>query len=122
MQISRIVKTYDAFGARFVRRVFTDHEAEYAVGSPAIAPQTSARRLATRFAAKEAAKKILRSHGIGWREIEVRRRDNGACDIALYGAALRCRGGDRRARLCVIVEPRRGLRDRGCRREPHAPV
>lgn len=87
MQISRIVKTYDAFGARFVRRVFTDHEAEYAIGFPAIAPQTSASRLATRFAAKEAAKKILRSHGIGWREIEVRRRDNGACDIALYGAA-----------------------------------
>jgi holo-[acyl-carrier protein] synthase len=87
VQISRIVKTYDAFGARFVKRVFTDHEAEYAVGWPATAPQTSATRLATRFAAKEATKKVLRAERIGWRDIEVRRAANGACDLALHGAA-----------------------------------
>ncbi len=78
VQISRIAESLDRFGARFVRRVFTADEAAYA---------TTPGRLATRFAAKEAAKKALALDGVGWRDLEVRRADNGDCELVLHGAA-----------------------------------
>ncbi len=78
VQISRIADSLAAFGARFVRRVFTADEAAYA---------TTPGRLATRFAAKEAVKKALALDGVGWRDIEVRRGADGTCELVLHGAA-----------------------------------
>ena len=78
VQVSRIAASVETFGDRFVSRVFTPAEAAYA---------TTPERLAARFAAKEAVKKALELDGIGWRDIEVARRDNGACDVVLHGAA-----------------------------------
>ena len=78
VRVSRIAESMTAFGERFVRRVFTPGEAAYA---------TTPERLAARFAAKEAVKKALELDGVGWREIEVARRDSGACDVILHGAA-----------------------------------
>ncbi len=78
IRISRVQQTLDKFGERFVERVFTPAEAAYA---------TTPERLAARFAAKEAVKKALDLDGIGWRDIEVARRANGACDVVLHGAA-----------------------------------
>jgi holo-[acyl-carrier protein] synthase len=84
VQVSRIAESVASFGDRFLRRVFTDDELAYATRAPAEA----ASRLAARFAAKEAVKKALRlDGGVGWRDIEVRRAPDGACDIALHGAA-----------------------------------
>jgi len=87
VQISRIAGSLEAFGDRFLRRVFTDDEVAYARASPDVAS-----RLATRFAAKEAAKKALVLDGIGWRDLEVRRRADGACDLVLHGAARAAAG------------------------------
>ncbi|HSN30843.1 MAG TPA: holo-ACP synthase [Kofleriaceae bacterium] len=78
VQVSRIAASVATFGERFVERVFTPAEAAYA---------TTPERLAARFAAKEAVKKALQLDGVGWREIEVARRANGACDVVLHGAA-----------------------------------
>jgi holo-[acyl-carrier protein] synthase len=78
VQISRIAGSIEAFGDRFVHRVFTRDEAAYA---------TTPERLAARFAAKEAVKKALELDGVSWRDIEVARRPNGACDVVLHGAA-----------------------------------
>jgi holo-[acyl-carrier protein] synthase len=73
------------FGHRFTHRLFTADERAYALSVPAL----SAQRLAARFAAKEAAIKTLNlgQRGIDWRDIEVRRDDDGGCHLALHGRA-----------------------------------
>jgi holo-[acyl-carrier protein] synthase len=90
VRVSRISESLDAFGDRFLRRLFTDDEIAYATAAPA----QTAERLAARFAAKEAARKALRvsEDGVGWREIEVRRDPSGACDLVLHGEAARIAG------------------------------
>ncbi|MGH9030479.1 MAG: 4'-phosphopantetheinyl transferase superfamily protein [Acidimicrobiales bacterium] len=53
-------------------------------------PTRDARRIfAARFAAKEAAVKVLRpaENRPEWQEIEVRRLVSGACELVLHGAA-----------------------------------
>lgn len=87
VQVSRVAESMAAFGDRFARRVFTDDELAYA--RTAASPDDVARRLAARFAAKEAAKKALRLDGVGWRDIEVTRAPSGAVELALHGAAAR---------------------------------
>lgn len=71
---------------RFVARVFTDDEANYA--GRGARPEE---RFAVRFAAKEAVMKAL-GVGLGavdFRDIEVVRADTGAPSIALHGRAAR---------------------------------
>ena len=74
VDVSRIAASIDAFGERFLRRVFTEGEIAYARSAPAL----TAERLAARFAAKEAAKKALELEGVAWRDLEVARSPNGA--------------------------------------------
>jgi holo-[acyl-carrier protein] synthase len=85
VQISRIRESVEKFGDRFLQRIFTEAELEYALSSP---PHRDA-RLAARFAAKEAVLKVLRvdNSGINFRQIEVVRHSSGAVDIALHGTA-----------------------------------
>lgn len=71
-------------GARFRARVFTEQEVAYCSGRRS--PYES---YAARFAAKEAAMKVLGrgfGQGIGWQEIEVTRGD-GAPSVRLTGRA-----------------------------------
>ena len=72
-------------GHRYLSRVYTSEEVEYASRSPT----ERSRRLAARFAAKEATLKILRPEGrwLDWRLIEVIRSRFGDCSIALHGEA-----------------------------------
>jgi len=84
VQVSRIAGSLDAFGERFLHRVYTAGELAYAQRDP--------ERLAARFAAKEAAKKALGLDGVGWRELEVVREDSGACELVLHGAARAAAG------------------------------
>jgi len=79
VQVSRIAGSIESFGDRFVRRIFTAHEAAVAGGE--------AERLAARFAAKEAAKKALNLDGVGYAEIEVVRLPGGEPELRLHGAA-----------------------------------
>ena len=83
VRISSIRESIDSFGEQFLQRIYTAGEIAYACS----APDSTAERLAARFAAKEAAKKALRLDGIGWRDIEVRRAPDGACDLLLHGDA-----------------------------------
>ncbi len=80
VQVSRIAGSVDAFGDRFLNKIYTAGEIEYA--------GRQADRLAVRFAAKEATKKALELE-IGWHDVEVVRRPSGACDLKLHGAARR---------------------------------
>ncbi len=83
VRISSIRESIESFGEKFMRRLFTPDEIAYACS----APGCTAERLAARFAAKEAARKALRLDGVGWRDIEVRRLPDGACELLLHGAA-----------------------------------
>src|SRR5690349_2363078 len=86
VQIGRIEESLERFGERFTQRLFHEDEIAYAMAAP---PALRAQRLAARFAAKEAALKALclAGRGIGWREIEVRRKNDGDCMLILHGAA-----------------------------------
>jgi len=84
-QISRIADSVAQFGDRFMQRLFTADELAYATAVPSL----TAERLATRFAAKEAALKAfdLCESGLDWRDIEVRTLPDGACRLVLHGKA-----------------------------------
>lgn len=85
VHVPRIEESLRSFGDRFTARLFTDHEIAYSRGSAT----EQAARLAARFAAKEATIKALSlsEAGVNWREMEVRRADDGSCTLALHGQA-----------------------------------
>jgi holo-[acyl-carrier protein] synthase len=72
-------------GERYLRRIYTDAEVGYCLSAAHAAPE----RLAARFAAKEAALKVLRPAGtaIPWRDIEVVRQPHGWVELSLSGRA-----------------------------------
>jgi holo-[acyl-carrier protein] synthase len=81
----RIQSSLDRFGDRFLKRVFTQAERDYCSAMP-----FPARHFAARFAAKEAVSKAFGTgigHQIGWRDIEVQRRETGEPFILLHGSA-----------------------------------
>ena len=75
----------EVFGDRYLRRVYTAHELECCQAPEPV----RSRSLAARFAAKEAALKVigLDDDAMDWRDIEVRRRGNGAPELVLHRAA-----------------------------------
>lgn len=81
IEIDRIARVLERYGDRFLRRVYTPGELEYCRGRPS--------KLASRFAAKEAAMKALGTgvRGVGWKDIEVTRAPSGAPGILLHGRA-----------------------------------
>jgi holo-[acyl-carrier protein] synthase len=85
VQISAIASSVERFGSRFLDRIFTEGELGYCMSEPG----PSASRLAARFAAKEAVRKVLclGDEAIGWRSIEVVRASSGWCDLVLHGDA-----------------------------------
>lgn len=89
----RVEKAYRRFGARFLERVLTSAERLYVESHP----QLLVKRLAGRFAVKEAASKVLGTgwHGISWKDIEVVKESSGAPSLRLHGRAskLACQMG-----------------------------
>lgn len=86
-RIGAVAESIRLFGRRFTDRLFTSHELDYALSGTG----QCAERLAARFAAKEAVIKALQlsEAGISLRDIEVVKRADGACTIALHGKARR---------------------------------
>jgi len=83
IEIARIEAAVHRWGERFLRRVYTDAELAYC--------RSKGRRLAGRFAAKEAVSKAL---GVGirtlrWRDIEVLPDKLGKPTVSLHGKARR---------------------------------
>lgn len=80
VEIARIKRALDRWGARFLERVYTEAEIELC--------QNRAPELASRFAAKEAVAKALRDNsGISWRDIEILSDQSGAPIVCLHGKA-----------------------------------
>ena len=84
VEVARIEQSIARHGERFLHRVFTEEEIAYCSKMKSPGPNYAAR-----FAAKEAVSKAFGTGigaQLGWLEIEVRRRDNGAPFIALHGS------------------------------------
>jgi holo-[acyl-carrier protein] synthase len=91
VELDEVAASLATFGDRYLERIYAPGELAYcraAAGDPTP-------HLAARFAAKEAAVKVLRpsatDDGIDWRTIEVVRTPGGAgwCHLVLSGAAAR---------------------------------
>lgn len=81
VEVERIQRSVERFGARFLDRVFTEQEQAYCAGRPD--------RLAARFAVKEAVGKALGT-GIGdvsWKDIEIVNDPQGKPSLTLHSAA-----------------------------------
>ncbi len=89
-EISRVARSIERFGERFLARVFTPGEIAYCQTK-----KNFAESFAARFAAKEAAAKALGtgiSHGVSWPEFEVLRARSGKPSLVLHGRALELAG------------------------------
>ncbi len=85
IETKRVQESIDRFGERFLERVFTAGEITYCRRK-----KNAAESFAARFAAKEAGAKALGtgiSHGVNWKELEVRREVSGKPTLHLSGRA-----------------------------------
>lgn len=85
VSVQSVEESVRTHGERYLDRVYTERELSECSTSAGV----DIERLAARFAAKEAALKVLRPHGEGvsWRAIEVRRDPLGWVDLELTGQA-----------------------------------
>jgi holo-[acyl-carrier protein] synthase len=87
---ARIEHSLERFGERFLQRVFTAGEIEYSKSM-----KYPARHLAARFAAKEAVSKAFGTgigKSMGWKDIDVRRKESGEPYVVLEGGAKELAG------------------------------
>jgi holo-[acyl-carrier protein] synthase len=85
IETRRVQESMDRFGDRFLERIFTAGEIAYCKRK-----KNAAESFAARFAAKEAGAKALGtgiSHGVSWKELEVRREPSGRPTLHFSGRA-----------------------------------
>src|ERR1700723_3784170 len=83
IEVTRIAKAYEKFGARFANRILLPDEIAYCESHRNPAPF-----LAARFAAKEAISKAFGTGigaQLGWQDMEIRRRESGEPFVVLHG-------------------------------------
>src|ERR1700760_2967170 len=97
--VHQVATSVESLGARYLERIYTEHERTSCAGPPSF----QAAGLAARFAAKEATIKVLRpvGHQPDWRSVEVRRHVDGWCTMALTGHAAVLADQARIAELAV---------------------
>ncbi len=84
---ARIENSIERFGDRFLRRIFTEGEIAYSRSM-----KFPARHLAARFAAKEALSKAFGTgigKSMGWRDLDVQKKESGEPFVVLTGGAER---------------------------------
>ena len=86
VDIERVERMFESKSERMLNRLFSADEIQYFTGKAA-----PAQHLAVRLAAKEATYKALSGNelarGIGWRDVEVVLRPDGAPELRLHGRA-----------------------------------
>ena len=96
IEVARIAASFEKFGERFVNRILLPDEIAYCLSHRNPAPF-----LAVRFAAKEAVSKAFGTGigaQLGWRDIEIRRKESGEPFVVLHGKGvelLAARGAQR---------------------------
>ncbi len=85
VRVADIGHSIEEFGDRYLTRIYTDDELSTCRAAEG---GWTVERLASRFAAKEAATKVLRPlDGLSYRSIEVTLDEFGAPELVLHGAA-----------------------------------
>jgi holo-[acyl-carrier protein] synthase len=100
-EVPRIAESIERFGARFLRRVFTEGEMRYCDSKA-----NRVERYAARFAAKEAAMKALGTgwqRGVRWRDVEVGHLPGGRPTIIFHGKAAEFAGQLGAARVALSI-------------------
>jgi len=85
IECSRIQRSIERFGDRFLHRVFTDGEIAYSMSM-----KFPERHLAARFAGKEALAKAFGTgigKTVGWRNIDIRKKESGEPFLVFSGPA-----------------------------------
>ncbi len=83
VETARIQSSLDEFGERFLNRCFWPDEVAYCNGM-----KFPALHFAARFAAKEALSKAFGTgigHQLGWKDMEIRKRESGEPFVVLHG-------------------------------------
>ena len=83
IEVARIASSYEKFGEKFVNRILLPDEIAYCLSHRKPAPF-----LAARFAAKEAVSKAFGTGigaQLGWRDMEIRRKESGEPFVVLHG-------------------------------------
>ncbi len=83
VEVDRIRGTIEAWGERFLEKIFTEAEIRYCTSK-----KSAYQHFAARFAAKEAVAKALAigwSGGFRWRDVEVVNDKAGKPSVVLYG-------------------------------------
>ena len=86
VETKRIREILEEFGERFLNRIFHDAEAAYARTM-----KKADLHLAARFAAKEAISKAFGTgigEHLGWKDMEIRRRESGEPYVVMHGKGL----------------------------------
>lgn len=86
VETRRIADSLERFGERFLHRIFHDAEVAYARSM-----KKADLHLAARFAAKEAISKAFGTGiggQLGWKDMEIRRRDTGEPYVVMHGKGL----------------------------------
>ena len=86
IEVPRIARSMERYGAHFLKRLFTEEEIAYCQRKR----HTAAESFAARFAAKEAGAKALGTgigYGVTWKELEVGREPGGRPTLQLHGRA-----------------------------------
>jgi len=88
VDVREVAESVERFGQRYLDRCYTPAEVAYAMSAPDRV--TGVRRLAARWAAKEATIKALGAseRGISPRDIEITRASDGSIQLELHGPAF----------------------------------
>ncbi len=101
IEVARIAASHEKFGDRFVNRILLPDEIAYCLSHRQPAPF-----LAVRFAAKEAVSKAFGTGigaQLGWRDIEIRRKESGEPFVVLHGKGRELFGARGAAKLHVSL-------------------
>jgi len=101
IEVARIASSFEKFGDRFVNRILLPGEIAYCLSHKKPGPF-----LAARFAAKEAVSKAFGTGigaPLGWRDIEIRRKDSGEPFVVLHGKGKKLFQSRRAKRLLVSL-------------------
>ena len=96
IEVGRITASHEKFGERFLNRILHPNEISYCLSYKVPAPF-----LAARFAAKEAISKAFGTGigaQLGWRDMEIRRKESGEPFVVLHGGGqelMQARGAQR---------------------------
>ena len=83
IEVARVQASYEKFGERFLGRILLPDEVSYC-----LTHKTPGPFFAARFAAKEAVSKAFGTGigaQLGWRDVEVRRKESGEPYVVLHG-------------------------------------